>query len=284
MRPSGSEGATRSGSPTGERPEAARVRLLGGFRVSVGSRTIEDGHWRLKKAASLVKVLALAPGHRLYREQAMDLLWPDSGRRAASNNLRQALHAARRTLSRDPAAGSRYLASQDESLALCPGGQLWVDVEAFEGAALGARRSRDPAAYGVALDLYAGELLPEDRYEEWAEDRREGLRQTYLGLLLELAELHEERGEWEQAVGTLRRALGVEPAREEAHARLMRLYALSGRWGEALGQYERLREALSRELGAEPSAASRRLREEILAGQIPPPRCRRRAARRRNRR
>ena len=97
------------------------MRLLGGFRVLVGSRTIDEGAWRLRKTASLVKLLALAPGHRLHREQAMDLLWPDSGKTAASKNLRQALHAARRTL--HPDAGSRYLASEDESLVLCPGGQ-----------------------------------------------------------------------------------------------------------------------------------------------------------------
>ena len=53
---------------------------------------------------------------------------------------------------------------------LCPEGQLWVDVEAFEEAAETARRSRDPAAYRAAIELYAGELLPEDRYEEWAEE------------------------------------------------------------------------------------------------------------------
>ncbi len=75
-----------------------RVWLLGGFRVSVGSRTIEGDTWRLKKAAAFVKLLALSPGHRLHREQVMDLLWPDSGRRAASNSLRQTLHAVRRTL------------------------------------------------------------------------------------------------------------------------------------------------------------------------------------------
>src|SRR5215213_10323271 len=109
-----------------KRPEAVRVWLLGGFRVSVGSRTIIQGAWHLRKAAALVKLLALAPGHRMHREQAMDLLWPDSGRRAASNSLRKALHAARGTL--DQAAGSRYLASEDESLVLCPSGDLWVDV------------------------------------------------------------------------------------------------------------------------------------------------------------
>src|SRR5215217_8544783 len=96
------------------RPETLRVWLLGGFRVSVGTRTVEEGAWRLRKAAALVKLLALAPGHHLHREQAMDLLWPEHGRRAAANNLSQALHAARRALGPDDAkeAASGYLASQ----------------------------------------------------------------------------------------------------------------------------------------------------------------------------
>src|ERR687889_2219160 len=88
------------------RPETMRLWLLGGFRVSVGTRTVEEGAWRLRKAASLVKLLALAQGHHLHREQAMDLLWPDSGRSASSNSLRKTLHTARRTL--EPAAGPRY--------------------------------------------------------------------------------------------------------------------------------------------------------------------------------
>src|SRR3712207_3303748 len=112
MRPSGSEDVARSGALTDERPEAMRVWLLGGFRISVGSRTVEDDAWRLRRAAALVKLLALAAGHRLHREQAMDLLWPDLGKKAASNNLRQTLHTARRILS--PTAGSHYLASEDE--------------------------------------------------------------------------------------------------------------------------------------------------------------------------
>src|SRR5215212_1973715 len=110
--------------------EAVRVWLLGGFRVSVGSRSVPQDAWRLRKAAALVKLLALTPGHRLHREQVMDILWPNSGRRAASNNLRKTLHAARRNL--DPDAGARYLASEDDSLVLRPGDSLWVDVEAFE--------------------------------------------------------------------------------------------------------------------------------------------------------
>ncbi len=168
--PAGFKGVARSGTPTGESPEAGRVWLLGGFRVSVGARTIEADAWRLKKAANLIKLLALAPGHRLHRGQAMDLLWPDSSTKAASNNLRQVIYGARRVLDLTSDSHSRYLSLQDEQLTLCQEGQLWVDVDAFEEAAATARRARDPAVYRAAIDLYTGDLLPDDRYEGWVEN------------------------------------------------------------------------------------------------------------------
>jgi predicted ATPase/DNA-binding SARP family transcriptional activator len=216
----------------------------------------------------LVKVLSLAPGHHLHREQAMDLLWPDLGKRAASNNFRQVLYDARRIL--DPASDSRkrYLSLQDEQLVFCPGGDLRVDVDAFEEAAAIARRSRDPAAYRAAIELYAGELLPEDRYEEWAEGKREALRRRYLELLVELAGFDEERGEYRAAIEALQKATANDPTFEEAHAGLMRLQALSGRPERALAQYERLRDTLPRGLGTEPSTETRRLRDEIATGRL----------------
>ena len=155
-----------------EKRKAVRVWMLGSFRVSVGSRTVPQDAWRLRKAATLVKLLALAPCHRLHREQAMDILWPDSSKGAASNNLRQVLHAARRILASDPSASSRYLGTEAESLVLCPRDDLWMDVEAFEEAAAIARHAKESAAYRAALNLYTGELLPGDRYEEWTEERR----------------------------------------------------------------------------------------------------------------
>ena len=262
--PADFEGAARSVMPTGESTEPVRIWLLGGLRVSVGSRVIEDTQWRLRKPAALVKLLALAPAHRLQREQVMDRLWPDSSKRSSSNNLRQTLHTARKIL--DPVSGSRFLQSDNDSLVLCKEGDIWVDLEAFEEAARTARRSKDPAAYRAALDLYAGELLPEDRYEEWAQDRREGLRRTYLELLVALSGAHEERGEHGLAIEVLRRAIAEDATNEGARAGLMRLHALSGQQGEALAQYGKLREVLSGELGAEPSLATRSLYEEIATG------------------
>jgi predicted ATPase/DNA-binding SARP family transcriptional activator/DNA-binding CsgD family transcriptional regulator len=253
-----------------ERLQAVRVWLLGGFRVSVGSRIIEEDAWRLRKPAALVKLLALSRGHRLHREQVMDTLWPDLDKSAASNNLRQAIHVTRRTLDPDQGASGRYLALRGEQLLLCPQGQFWVDVEAFELAVRSARRSQEPGAYEAAIDLYAGELLPEDRYEEWVEGRRRELRGTYISLLAELASAHEKHGDYVSAAEVLSRVLAEEPTSEEACVSSMRLCALLGRKMEALRHYELLKESISRKLGAEPSATARALREEIASGRIPP--------------
>jgi predicted ATPase/DNA-binding CsgD family transcriptional regulator len=146
-----------------------------------------------------------------------------------------------------------------------------VDIDAFEDATTTARRARDPGAYRAAIELYSGELLPGDRYEDWAEGRRQQLRHTWLSLHVELAGVYEGRGEYEKGIEVLQRALLEEPTNEQTHAVLMRLYAFSEQRGEALAQYQRLREALSRELDAQVSTTTERLREEIAAGRFPPP-------------
>ena len=75
-----------------------RIQLLGAFRVTIGSQTIEDAKWRRRKAGTLVKLLALAPDHRLHREQILDLIWPDLAPSQAANSFHQTLHLARQIL------------------------------------------------------------------------------------------------------------------------------------------------------------------------------------------
>jgi hypothetical protein len=136
-------GQTRGEGRTRRRPEAVRAWPLGGFKVSVGSETIEDVARRLRKTEAVMKLLALSPGRRLHREQVMDYLWPHLSREAAANSLGQAWHAARRVL----APTERH------------------DAEAPEGRSsrFGTRRERktlgafrDGALVGVALCHVSG--------------------------------------------------------------------------------------------------------------------------------
>ena len=253
------------------RPEPLRIELLGGFRVTCGAREIPGDGWRLAKARSLVKILALAPGQSLLRDQLIELLWPELDPEAGANNLHQVLHVARRTLA-GLVPGTKpnaIIRLRRGVLSLDPPTPLWVDVAAFERRAAELASSGDPADFYPALDLYRGDLLPDDLYEEWAADRRTALRELYLDLLDRLAVLHAERREATPAIDALRRLVAIEPDREEAHRALMELYALTGRRQQALRQFERVREILERELEIEPEPETDELYAAILSGDYP---------------
>jgi predicted ATPase len=160
------------------------IRLLGGFAALVDGEPVPRAAWRLRKARELVKLLALAPDHRLHREQAMDVLWGDRDPAAAANNLNQAVHVARRAL------GASAIESRDGLLRL----QAEVDADQFERAAADARRAGTPSAYRAALSVYGGELLPENRYDDWAEARRCDLADQREALQRELAEMGLDSG------------------------------------------------------------------------------------------
>ena len=155
------------------------LTLLGGFSAAVDDVPVRERVWRLKKARELVKLLALARGHRLHREQAMDVLWRDRDPSAAANNLHQAVYVVRRAL------GASAIEVREEVLRLTAD----VDVDRLELAAARARRARTPAAYRDALSLYAGELLPENRYDDWVAERRDELAELAGELEEELAAL-----------------------------------------------------------------------------------------------
>ena len=148
-----------------------RIHLLGGFAVEVQDDRAPDAAWRLRKAKTLVKLLALAPGHRLHREQVMAVLWPGRPPPAAANNLHQVLHVARAHLDAG-SEGRRCLHLEDDVLSLRSAAPIWIDVEAFRSEALTALRTGDRERARTALALHRGPLLPEDLYEEWTEPAR----------------------------------------------------------------------------------------------------------------
>jgi predicted ATPase/DNA-binding SARP family transcriptional activator len=252
-----------------EAPAPLDIHLLGGFRVVIDGNAMPDGAWRQKRAAAIVKLLALEPTHRLHRDHVTETLWPDVDPDVAANNLRVFLHYARRGLEAAGAPRATFLVRDGEDLLLGPSQLVRVDVDLFEVALDRAWRRSDPGAAQAALDRYHGDLLPEDPYEDWLADRRATLRTSYLTLLSRLAQLHEQRSEFGEAINALQRLLATEPLDEVAHTTLIRLLALTGRRRQALQQYNTLVVLLDRELGVEPEPATRELIGAIRDGRFP---------------
>src|SRR3954447_15557866 len=248
--------------------ESLQIRLFGAFEARVGDEVVPEGAWRLRKGKSLVKLLALAPERRVHRERATELLWPDRAAESAANNFHQALYVARRALEVAGADAAGILPLRDDMLLLYPEGRVEVDIDRFEDAVARAHESGALGDYRAALELHAGELLPEDRYEAWAADRREALNERHLGLLLEFSARLMEGGDSRAAIEVLEQALVIDPLHEAAHRALMRLFAATGRRQQALAQYHRLRGGLRRDLEAEPDPQTAQLYRALLRGEV----------------
>jgi DNA replication protein DnaC len=97
----------------------------------------------------------------------------------------------------------------------------------------------------------------------WLETERERLRLHFVDMLARLSEWHAQQGRWREATTASRRALEIEPWREETHRRLMRPLARQEKYTAALQQYERCRRALAANLNIEPMPATQELYERI---------------------
>lgn len=251
-------------------PQDLAISLLGGFRVEQAGDPVNDDAWGQRRhAKTLIKLLAAERTHSLHRDQILEILWPEAGPDSALNGFSKALHAARRALEPDllPRAVSKYLRLNGDILSLDQD-VVWIDIDHFESLAEQAMRVRDVHSYQAACAAYTGELLPEDRYEDWAEERRIALRDTHARLLVALADVLAAEHLYDSAAENLRRVIQEDPAREDVHRRLMRLYAEAGHRHDALRQYQLCRQALERELDVEPDAETDALYEDIVENRI----------------
>src|SRR4051794_14298638 len=207
------------------------IRLLGGFGVAVDSHPIPEDAWPQRRAADLVKLLALADGHRLARDQVLEALWPQLATEPAAANLHKAASYARRALGDRSAVVLR--AGQVQ---LAPGAEVMTDVERLE------------AGDG---EVSADELLPDDRYEEWTLAPRERVR------ALRLAGLRRS-GLWEDV-------LRADPADEEAGRELARSALAAGDRASAVRRLRSLRDELGRQ-GVRPSEETLAFEAQLASG------------------
>jgi DNA-binding SARP family transcriptional activator len=248
-------------------PVPLRIVSLGRFEVSQGRRVIPEAEWRRRRAGELFRFLLLQRGRRARRDAVIEALWPDQDLDRAHALLHQATSALRRVLEPDLPGKfpSRYLRVRDETieLALPPGST--VDFERFESLVADCLRNgdRSPHRLSDTLELYAGELFPEDRYADWATSRQESVARMAADAGVAVAESLLESGDAIAArdAGTL--ALEHDPLDEDAVRISMRASIALGDRVDALRLYRRYERQLAEDLGGIPSAQLRELASTV---------------------
>ena len=240
--------------------------FFGSPRVEYEGASVE---FDTRKAIALLAYLA-ATGRSHRRDSLAALLWPDYSQAKARAALRRTLSVLNKGLA------GRGLLIQREEIGL-QSQDVYVDLHEFEHLrAAGPAEERYPALAQAAAvyraDFLEGFGLRDSlEFDDWQYQAAERYRTGLAGILDELAELAALRAEYPQAIAYARRRLGLDNLHEEAHRRLMRLYAWSGQRSEALRQFTEFERLLKTELGVAPLEETVDLYQAILEGRLAPP-------------
>ncbi|MDN3271657.1 AfsR/SARP family transcriptional regulator [Streptomyces sp. MA15] len=231
------------------------------------------------KPRQVLALLALQADQVVPVRTLIDELWGERPPRSARTTLQTYVLQLRELISaalrRDPENTAGRTAK--DVLVTLPGGYLLntsdgtSDVHEFERlAGLGYRAMDADDFAGAArhlrdaLGLWTGGALADVQTGAQLEIETRRLEETRLCALDQRIEADLRLGRHRELLGELTVLVSRHRTHENLHGQLMLALHRSGRRSEALEVYQRLRNALVRELGLEPSAGLRRMQRSIL--------------------
>ena len=244
------------------------VHCLGPFQVFQNDQLVDN--WSSRKALAIFKYLLVHRGKFVSKDVLMEVFWPEADPEAARRNLHQAIYTLRQTL-HSSSSDFQYIVFVNDRYRLNPDLEIWSDDEDFErhyeaGNQLEKSHQVDQAVfeYEIAANLYRGDFMAEDLYEDWPTSRRQYLWQTYLTMVYHLAEFYYSQKEYSIAAGYCQRIIYMDDCQEEAHQNLMKCYLAQGRRYQAVHQYHLCRQALKTKMNLPPSPEMQELYRQVL--------------------
>ncbi|RJQ55070.1 MAG: hypothetical protein C4521_03130 [Actinobacteria bacterium] len=252
-----------------QQEDKLRIKALGDFKVMCGDREVM---WRKRKAKHMMQYLFINRKRRLPKDVVMDTFWPESQLSASVNNFYVTFHALKRSL--NPHLQRReqlpYFQASEGMVQLVQetfSSDVDEFVEAWEEARAAAAQGRKQDALENlkrCQELYVGDLMEDNLYEEWTLEERQELHETYCSAMCLLAEVLSSKGEHDEAARTLRRLINREKTREDLHLLLAAQYMLAGNRPMAHTQFKLCQRALREELDVEVSDEMRQRFECLL--------------------
>jgi DNA-binding SARP family transcriptional activator/energy-coupling factor transporter ATP-binding protein EcfA2 len=244
-----------------------RVNLAGSFAVFVADDPT-PAPLPAGKAVTLLALLLVRRGRQVATDTIVEALWGAAPPAKAEQNVASLVSRLRRVVGRDrivaSRSGYRWPGDPGCQVDLDEAARLLSEAEADHAAGDASVAS---VAAGRALELLGrGEVLADQPQAAWLDDaRRDGerlLRRARRCAWTAALAL----GEPGRAVELALAAVADDPLDEAAHRALMLAQHQAGAPGAALAAYERLRERLAEELGADPASETAELHLAILRG------------------
>jgi LuxR family maltose regulon positive regulatory protein len=257
IRTSAQEAVSRLRPPE---PVLLDVRMLGDFEVRRDGRPIGGAEWKTQKVRSLLKYLLLHRYRTVPQDETFEVLWPDADPAVSAGRLKTAVKTLRQVL--EPlleGAESSFVVRHGNGLRFSGADRYRLDLDEYDSLVAAARAHEEAgrladacAALERAAALYRGDLLTEDRYEEWAAMERERRREQHIQTMESLADLYARRHDHRRALDAIRHVIALDRLRESAYRALMTYAVARGDRDAAIRAFTTCDRLLREELGVGP--------------------------------
>ena len=246
------------------------LRLLGPVEARVDGRPVPLGP---RKQRLVLAILALEANRQVPVERLVDLVWPDEPPRTATHAVRVCVSGLRAALAGTlRAAGGLDIQTRGTGYLLAVNPSI-VDVHRFRALVGAAREAADDtrrlALLEQALALWTGPALAGTAPPETQERLCAGLEEARLAAVEDRVDALLRLGRHRELLDELADLVAAQPLRERLAGQQMLALYRSGRAGDALAAYRRVRADLAEQLGLDPDAALQRLQAAILRDEDP---------------
>ncbi|MEN6326065.1 MAG: BTAD domain-containing putative transcriptional regulator, partial [Syntrophomonas sp.] len=231
------------------------VIFLGGFHVFVNGVEIKPSQWKTKKAGNLYKYLLIKNGKHP-KEKIIEELWTGTDPHRGDASLRMALTHVRKALGIN---NRESIILRRGMIYINPEIEIYTDYELFSSIVDNSFQDtafENPVlvdSLKQAVQLYRGEFLPDNIYDDWTAGLREQMRQLYLQVLLRLIQCYRQQDKLSPAIQACHHYLTLEPGNELVCKAAMEMLWLTGQKQHALSLYQELAGFMSNEYNAAPS-------------------------------
>ena len=251
--------------------------FLSSFRALRGGVPIEA---LTGKPRQFLKLLAANGRRHVPKDGLIEMLWPEGQPGAGATSLKVVAHKLRNALEPHKETGDAgtWIVAAHGTYRLNPEAPIWVDADEFRshwrnGSALQrqGRLVEARAELARAEELYLGDYLEEDLYEEWTVIPREELKDIHLDLLQRLAALAERDEDHVDVIRYCHKIVLADPCREDGYRMLMRSHGALNQLARAGAWYAVCRATLAREVGVPPHSETIETFESLFTpGETPP--------------
>ena len=250
------------------------VFTLGQFDVIREGRSLIKASKGSRKIWELFKFMLTHRDRSFTPESLMNQLWVSEEYSDPRSVIRKQMHRLRKALGEETADDDK------KTILFSNGYYRWneqvsikLDAELFETYIKNGdeQKKNSPEAalqsYKEALNIYAGDYLPDCTNQYWVYAIRNHFRKQYIKAVSNVIELLKPREAYDEIIVLCQKAIQIDMYEEVFHISLLDTLIAKGDFRQAFEYYEYITEFYKKEMGIKPSDEMRIIHKKLMESQ-----------------